>query len=346
MKRLVIADITSLNKNGQVFGHFDKVARMYKSILKKEFEVVIAGGPIYSTIDLDTIMLKYDNDVSLMNTIVQRMIVKLKEVLNGILLLKQKNNDIIIFQAYSIKSILIALFFLKDKKDIYLIQYKNELNSKITRALYKLVNKKITGIICPNESVGISYNKRYLVVPDYICTQDIVIETNDKKYDLGMFGIMSEGKDVEDIVNTFKNTNYKIMIAGYFSDISRYNELVNKKSENIQIINKYLSDTEYNEYIKNSKYVILPYKDYYKSATSGVIFDVLFNYVPVITKAYDTFKIIKDYDIGILYNSTLKEIEEKNILDEKLYNNYISNIKKFINENKSQANKVINFLKL
>lgn len=346
MKKLIIADITSLKKDNKCFGHFSNVSNMYLKIFDSSFDVRIAGGPIYLVNNYKNIIeLKFDNDIESMKNLIGRLRIKLREIINGITLVRNKNNDIIVFQSYSINSILISLLFVKGDKDIYLIQYRNQINRILTKILYKIVNKKISGIICPNIEVGKSYNKRYIVVPDYIYTgKSLQNEKVNKEYDFGMFGLMSEGKDVEDIVDTFKNTNYRVLIAGYFSDSKRYDDLINRKSKNIEIVNKYLDDDEYKMYIKNTKYVILPYKNYYKQATSGVVFDVLFNGTPVITKSYDTFSFVQDYGVGILYRNKLIEVNSSELLEDKFYIRLCENIHTFILDNKTKSDELIKFI--
>lgn len=346
MKRVIIADITSLKKNGKIFGHFKKVNEMYINLLKREFDVEIAGGPIYFKDGIHGVKLRYDNDIDNMIGKYKKIIVKYKEIYNCIYLLNNNNNATIIFQSYSLKSILISILLTNTNNKIYLIQYKDELKNLVNKILYQLTKNKIAGIICSNQFIGESYDNKFIVMPDYIYNKkSIDTNTYSQIYDFGMFGIISDGKDVEDVINRFRNTNYKVIIAGYFNDEERYDKIMNDKTDNILVINKYLDEHEYNAYIGKTKYVLLPYSEYYKSASSGVIYDVLFNKKPVITKNYDNFKFVKNYNIGVLYDKKLNEVDIDYLLSDVNYNNMVDNIDIFINDNLKQGKELVNFLK-
>ena len=47
MKRVLIADITSLVKNNKLYGHFRNTAKNFQEILSDEFEVFIVGENVY-----------------------------------------------------------------------------------------------------------------------------------------------------------------------------------------------------------------------------------------------------------------------------------------------------------
>ena len=49
MKRLIIADVKSTNVNGKSSGHYFSLAQNYIDLYESEFEVKVAGGPVYQT---------------------------------------------------------------------------------------------------------------------------------------------------------------------------------------------------------------------------------------------------------------------------------------------------------
>ena len=47
MKRIIIADVKSFNRNGKSTGHYFSVADNYLDIFKNRCDVIVAGGPLY-----------------------------------------------------------------------------------------------------------------------------------------------------------------------------------------------------------------------------------------------------------------------------------------------------------
>lgn len=347
MKRIVIADTTSLIRDGKGFGHYTKVAKMYNEMLKENADVIIAGGPLYSemTDSNHIIQLPFNTEVDKLSGFCNQIISKVRILINCLCLFKAVTDEIIVCQPYSFICLMLGIILKGKGKNIYLIEYKNELHG-ISAILYKVAKHKIKGIICPSEAVGRKYEISYMVVPDYIyydgCVKKQSVDRN-PKYDIGMVGLMSDGKDIEDIVNTYSNTNVRVLIAGYFEDKERINRLIKQKTDNIVIINEYLTDEEYEEFFYKVRYVVLPYKEYYKEASSGVVFDILFHGNPVITKKYKNFEFIEDYKIGILYEHSLGEVK-LDLISPEQYTFYRNNINVYLNDNKKNAKRLCDYL--
>lgn len=351
MKKVIIADIVSLKKDNKIFGHYGKVATMYHELLKEKADVYIAGGPVYEKQfkSLNNIIrLNYDTPIG-NHSKFKKMKYKYFSVINGVNLINNSTDSIIIFQPYSIVVISLVLIFSNiSNNKIYLISYKNELNSKFKKWIFKLIKSKVSGIIHSQKKLSTYYQLPSIVVPDYIYTnQNIVTVTDIPQYDFGVVGIMSEGKDIEGVIKRFSNTDYKVLIAGFFEDKTRFNKLNQIKTDNITIIDKYLDDKEYEKCISNIKYIILPYKDYYKNATSGVIYDILFKMKPVIAPNYDVFKFIEENEIGVLYSNSIENLDIStsflNIRSVDEINNHLLN---YLENNKNNSNKIINFIGL
>lgn len=345
MKNVILVDITTMNKSNIILGHFVQVSKNYIQLLKDDFNIYIAGGKSYRNYiqEDNLIVLPYENSVSSQNTILGRAIKKLKEFKNICNVFKYKY-DVVILQSYSnlLPLLTYLLLFGRVKSDIYVIQYRNGLKNRFIRYLYRIVCRKIKGIICTNDNVGNLYNKPYINITDYVYTGDIenMRYTTKFKYDFGFVGNISSGKDIEEIVNTFKGTNYKVIIAGSFEDKQRYKKLLDNCTDNIKIIDEFISREKYFKYINESKYIVLPYKEYYNTASSGVVYDALFNFRPVIAKRLKTFEFIKKENIGFLYDKSIKEFLE----DGHNYRTYINNLKSFLIKNKSQKEKLVKFL--
>ena len=143
-----------------------------------------------------------------------------------------------------------------------MIQYQNGLDSKLKKLLYHIVKRKISGMIVPSQQVADFYHINSIIIPDYFPENTKKLNNlNDKYiYDCVLLGTVSNWKNYDDVIESFKKTDLKILIAGKFHDEKIYNELVNKSSSNITIINKYLADEEYDTYINQSRFILLPYK--------------------------------------------------------------------------------------
>lgn len=348
MEKVIIADITTLHNGNLILGHSLAVSENYLKVLRGNLEIYIAGGKIYSQyFDKGIlIILPFQNNNKFVENFIGRIIKKIKEAINAGIVLKG-DADTVIFQSYSsLIPILIALLFSRTNSKVFIIQYKYGLRGRLINYLYKKVSSKIEGIICTNSEVGKMYNKKYLVVSDFIYTNpknnlENVTRVEEKyKYDFSFVGIVSDGKNIEDIVENFNNTNYKVLIAGQFEDIERYKTLIKLANENIEIINKFLEEKTYRQYIKASKYILLPYKDYYNDVSSGVVYDALFYGKPVIASNVKNFEFIKEYNLGYLYEESIREVLDKQLN----YNRFIENINKFLEDNIKYKDKLIKFL--
>lgn len=347
MKKIIIADIASIKLNNKIFGHYSSVAMMYRNLLHTETDVSVAGGPIYSAdfANGNLIQLPYDFELSSLSTKKGRLKFKLRSIKNGINLFKKAKGTGVICQPYSFMSWMIAIILAAKGSDIYLIEYRNELDKKFNCFLFNLAKKKIKGVICPNEDVGKCFGLPYVVVPDYIYDKDrYPVSSQSPNYDFGMFGIMSNGKDIDDVIRTFSKKKHKVLIAGCFIDQDRYKKFIDAKSDNVTIINRYLSDDEYHEFIGNVKYVLLPYNENYKNASSGVIFDALFHHKPIITRRLANFLMVEEKNIGWLYDASLSELNSDKLLDKNIYDDIVRNIEKYLTTNRQAEDKLMEFL--
>lgn len=345
MVKIVVADNASLVKDHSGFGHYIKVAKMYCSIFNDKADIKIAGGPIYKTVASNSIQLPYNVDIDSFANKRKSALNKIKMVVNAICLFKNVDDEIIVCQPYSFFSWMIGICLYGKKKKIYLIEYKNELKSMLNIFLYKIAAKNISGIICPNRDVGEAYKKPYIVVPDYIYDgrKNKGTALSKTEYDIGIVGIMSDGKDIEDVVTTYAGEKTTVLIEGFFQDKRRFEKLKSAATENIKIVDKYLTDQEYEGFFDKVKYVVLPYSEYYKNASSGVIFDIIFHGKPVITKRFENFEFVEKYNIGILYEKSLTEVK-LNLTEDNKYSTMTKGIENYLLKNRRSADELLAFL--
>lgn len=331
MSRLIIADIKSPNNKGISTGHFFAVADNYYKMFSAKVKTLIAGGPIYSSRFDDSQLLHLPNDVMLSGETLIKS--KLKYMQNSWMLFKQAKGDTIIVQQGGVLTsfITIALFYHR-KSRLFLIQYSREgVDSKLKKLLYSIVKHKIDGIICPNRMVGEAYARPYCVVPDYIYIGDSSRQPmktyKDKKYDFCMIGRISPEKGIVNVARLLCNTKYKVLIAGkpQNDELAKSLHDICDDSSNIVLRLDYVSDADYLDYLNDSRYAILNYSGEYSKRSSGVVFDTLFNGVPVIGCRCSALQFIEDRGLGMLCGDIM-QFNPEIVLNEEFHEECLNNI--------------------
>lgn len=128
-----------------------------------------------------------------------------------------------------------------------------------------------------------------IYVPDYYYNDELYekYKSDSKIEQLVCLGTMGETKKLEELVSAFAHDNKKLIIAGNFSQNQlRFDNLMHKKTSNIDLINKRVSNDEYYHMIANTKYVVLPYDmNLYDERTSGILLETIFLHsVPIAPK--------------------------------------------------------------
>lgn len=354
-EKLLIADCLGKHDGkGKLFGHYFTVFEQYYQILKNDFEISFGVTREYKRkINFcdNFFIIRFSQNYSKKLNKFDKYIFLLKEIVNIITVLNSKCS-IVIFQQTNFIFSIIPLVFYFGKKKIFFIVYKDYLNSggtikrQLKYFLYNLIKKKIKGLIVGMEEVGKIYNHNYLVMPDYLFNSRLI---NDSavpiKYDIAVIGIINISKQVFDVVSSFYNTKYKIIIAGKFKDNEQYRKVSQFNSNNITITNEYLSREKYRDILQSTKFMALPYDPKaYTLNSSGVFYDAIYHLKPVITSNTEFFKRVQENNLGYVYINSISE--SINILDDtKIYENYVNNIKNYVEKiNKDNKNKLIEFL--
>lgn len=355
-KKIIIADCNCLvGKDNNPIGHYLAFFKNTITVLGKHCDIKVACSAEYAKeLDCEKIILKGLN-CDIKRGFIDRLIRIKNEFISFKNVLKE-TADVIIFQAGGFATQCVALLAtnkktIKGKKIIIVVYYdifkrKYKFKSVINSVLYWLVKEKINGIITGIDEVGRSFKKEYIVITDHFGREPKRPSNTNKMYDIGMFGLMSQEKNVEEVIDAFKNTGKKIYIAGYFKEVKYYNYIIEKaeNEKNIIIINRYLDEKEYNEEILKCKYIVLPYKLDFKRS-SGVLFDALFLGVPVIVGNMEYFNFIREKNLGYQYIKSLKEIEP--IMDDEAnYEEFKKNIYMYMMdknlENENNILKMVN----
>lgn len=344
MKSVLIADITTLTEEDKIYGHFAKVAKQYESILSEKYNVLIGGGKTYSkyfpdgkVLKLPYSILRSQNYGSIKNKFQNKM----HEFVNACVALKS-GCDIIVFQNLNETPIYLGLL-LFHKSQVYLIQYQKGLTGRVKKILYRLVKKHIQGVITSSDAVGEFYQRPYVVVPDYFPMNKEYKSVQKIKYDALIIGTINNWKDYESVIQIFSGTDLTLVIAGKFNDKKYLETLKKGTTENITFIDKYLTDDEYISLIEESKFIILPYKHQYEEKSSGVLLEALYDNRPVIVPDMKSFKMVKEFNLGIVYKELDTEILNQ-LKDEKAYQQYKEALSDFIKKQEEGKGRLLNFI--
>ena len=236
------------------------------------------------------------------------------------------------------------------KCDLYLIKYHTDgVNKHWKRFLFSLIKHRIKGIICPSDEIGRAHALPYCVVPDYIYTGSR--NSNDwknyseRKYDFCCLGRIEPEKGVLEVAKKYKGSKYNILIAGNPRSKQLSDELIKicKDASNIDLRLGYLSDEDYNEALHDTRYAMLNYHGVYANRSSGVVFDMVFNGVPVVGRKSLALQFVCDENVGVLYDD-INVFNPEKLFDSVIHNFYLENIKKYFLKHKYFKQELATFL--
>lgn len=202
-----------------------------------------------------------------------------------------KNSDAEIVWFFNVEYYLMLYLAMhrKSKKKIVCTLFQEKFSgsgivAKVKQKIFSAAQKKINLIITTGEKFCFP-NCEYKFIPDYYYSQDKYEKylNMTKRERVVCLGTMGNGKQLEELVETFNFLKYPLVIAGRFYDKERFQRLKETANENIVIEDKYLSEEEYMETLASAKYAILPYDEsQYQKQTSGVLQEAIFvNTIPV-----------------------------------------------------------------
>ncbi len=303
--KIGIVDTYSLSRNGEIYGHYSKTAKQYSKVLSQDNEIYIIGGKGYKKI-LDTekfIRLPYSVDVESSCKSLLHKLIKYIGCLVNVLIAFFTNCDVLIFQDSNRNLVSLLLACIPTKKKIFFIRYSEDYGRR--RKYQDFAYKKLSGIITSLENVAQSFECETLIIPDYLPDYNARESDAVKQYDVAVIGTVTNEKNYEMVVRVFSGSDYKIIIAGNFKDKQRLNTLLLESSPNVQIVDDYLEEAEYERILKSSKYIMLPYFESKVPKSSGVVLDALYRHIPVIVPDNEAFKFVKEKNLGIVYHDIL-----------------------------------------
>ncbi|GEM_PF-4788280 len=232
----------------------------------------------------------------------------------------------------------IAVFKKKEEHKVFAVVYLDYLKtgSLLKRMLVKRAYRNIN-LIITNENVARSIaTSNKLVVPDYFYIEDqYKIERRNIKFDFLIVGIMSDSKNLEDVLEAVhtKRGLYSLKICGRFDDTQRFKLLADKYNSSgfISIENEYIDDRKYKQLFSETRYLVLPYDvKRHSDRSSGVFYDSMYFKTPVIATRTIAFKVLEERGMGILYNESFSECFDE--VDNIKYLEKLKNINVFCQE--------------
>lgn len=174
----------------------------------------------------------------------------------------------------------------------------------------------LTGLYPQNEC-----RAKFLVIPHPVHTPEKIPKPGEKKlYDFLIWGTILEYKGIHlflDYLKTSgKNSDIRILIAGKIPSKSYEKKLLEYKTGNVKILNRYISDDELLNFFTQSRFVLFLYQDD-SVIGSGALMETLSYEVPVIGPNKAAYKELNAHGVISVFND-LDEIPE--IL--KNYNNF------------------------
>ena len=348
MNRIIIADICSANNKGKSSGHYFSVAQNYIEMFGEDFNIYVAGGPVYKQDFYNTHMeLPYDHIVG-----ESSFIEKWHELINCWHLFRHTKGDIIIFQSVSLITTYIAilLFYYGGNKLFFIQYYSESINSKLKKSLWTLIQKRVNGIICSSDRVGKSFGIPYQVVTDYVYTKKETMQAlsyRDREYDLCLVGGIFRDKGQVEALRAFRGKGLKVLIAGKANEEGLEQEIAQiiKEDSNIEAHIGYVSYDDYYRYIRQSKYCVLNYSGTYNDRSSGVVLDIIFNNTPVLGHKCGALQLIADNELGYIYDS-LDKIDFNTLFSPDKYDIYCKNISNYLSKQKEYIIELKTFLKI
>ncbi len=184
------------------------------------------------------------------------------------------NSDFLLF---------VYLFFspFKIKNKILLTLYRegydnSGLKGKIKNYFFKLMIDRVDLVI--KNSNKINVGSKEIFIPDYYYQGEHYNRyMGGKKNFIICVGIMTQEKDLLNLVKVCLNADIELKIMGFFPDKNLLPEIKKYAGKRIEILDKYLTTEEYYKAIAGAKFSILPYrKSSYQLRTSGILLESIF----------------------------------------------------------------------
>ena len=349
MKRLILADVKSVNNDGKPTGHYLSLAQNYIDLYSDYVDVKIAGGFVYEQkIDKSRVIhLPFEN-----KTCFGKIKNKLNVLKNCKFLFRNTNqDDVIVMQHSALSTLFLGLIlFARKHNQVYIIAYDTDpISSFFQRIIYRFAKSKIKGFVLSSEKNGLAYGLPYCLIPDYIFAGNEIpvdkIPYEKKKYDFISIGTIWPDKGFVETAKRFAGTQYRILIAGKPCDEKIAKELTDvcKDAENIDLKLGFVNDNDYCKYMSETRFCILNYHGVYAERSSGVVLDILFAGVPVVGHRTFAMQFIEQEQLGILFDS-IESLNPEMFLKSDIRESFRKNIARYLKKNIEYRNAFLKFI--
>lgn len=223
----------------------------------------------------------------------------------------------------------ISLFYKKHRKKIYCLIFHQDFAGgkfeNILKIFYKHALTKIDGIIYTQKGHPVPHSN-ICWIPDYMYSDERYLKYQkiEKQEKVVCVGTMNHLKQLEELVEIFREKTYRLEIIGRFDNLLRLKQLKSRASNNIVIEDELLSDREYYSVLASAKFSILPYDmDQYKNRTSGVLLESLYvGSIPIAPEellnqnglpgiGYERLFDLKEKDLSVIEEEMVNNIKKK-----------------------------------
>lgn len=294
MKSVTLVDYYgSCNGEGKSIGHSPKVLLEYASLLEKEYSLdAILPDCVAEAIDAKPFVeikrLPYQITEDANLKLSKRFYDKIKLFRNIAISLKEARGDVVWF--YRTDFFLFMYIWLhglpnmrvsKRRKYICLVyqqSFARGWRGKILNYIYERGLARFDAVLYSQKN-AVPSHRRSMYIPDYFYDAERYEKYASPKKDnlVVCLGTMNVYKQLEQLVEAFRNLPQKLEIIGCFSDEERCRKLSAVATENVMIENRILPANEYYQKLSSAKYTVLPYDmRMYQGRTSGVLQEALF----------------------------------------------------------------------
>jgi len=115
MRRIIIADVKSVNQEGKSPGHYFTVARNYQELFEGLCEVKVLGGPVYKSVFPKASILKYDTKPD------EPVIIQKKHIISNCneMFKSMAQDDVLVIQSNAVISVYVALLWHRKRYILY-----------------------------------------------------------------------------------------------------------------------------------------------------------------------------------------------------------------------------------
>lgn len=204
----------------------------------------------------------------------------LKNFLNTNKLLRWEDYDYIFINTFETITFAIVRRLIKNKR-VFIVHHNNtdELNNKVKRFFFNRYKNQVHHIVFEDfikeylvDEVGVPHNRVH-VIPHPLNYKEDISPDVDGKLCVGLSNsndplLISEIVKYENSANVFFGNHLKLILKSSYE---------HEDSKAIKILSGFIPKNDYSEYIKRSKFVLVPFKKSYNFRTSGVVIDALSN---------------------------------------------------------------------